>query len=51
MEPSGNISEAVLISGIINDDDAMGSAIVAGSNSAKSFLTSSVPLEKPKEYV
>ena len=49
MEPGGYVSKAVFISGVIDDDDAMGPAIVAGSNSAKSFLTSRVPLENQKQ--
>lgn len=50
MKPSLHIVEGILVSHIINNNDAMSSTIVGRSNSTETFLTSSIPLQvKPSK--
>ncbi len=46
MHPLANVVEGVSVGHIIDYDDAVSAAIVAGGQSSEAFLTSSVPLFK-----
>ena len=43
MHPLFDIVEGLFVSNIVDNDDALGSSIVAWSQSSESFLSSSVP--------
>lgn len=50
LQPLFDIVEGVHVCDIVDNTDAVGAAIVRGGNGAESFLTSSIPLEKPVSF-